>query len=76
MLSLRYASGQTDRQTDRHAHRNNWHPVGLSVGLSVTVVSRAKTAEPIEMSFGLRTWVGTKNHALDEGPDPHRKGQF
>ena len=29
--------------------------VALSVGLSVTVVSPAKTAEPIEMPFGLRT---------------------
>jgi len=27
---------------------------GLSVGLSVTLVSPAKTAEPIEMPFGLR----------------------
>jgi len=29
-----------------------------SVGLSVTVVSPAKTAAPIEMPFGLRTRVG------------------
>ena len=32
--------------------------VDLSVGLSVTLVSPAKTAEPIEMPFGLRTRVG------------------
>jgi len=32
--------------------------VGLSVGLSVTLVSPAKMAAPIEMLFGLRTWVG------------------
>jgi len=31
-----------------------------SVCLSVTVVSRAKTAEPIEMPFGLRTRVGLR----------------
>jgi len=37
---------------------------------SVTVVSPAKTAEPIEMPFGLRTWVGPGNHILDGGPDP------
>ena len=42
--------------------------VGLSVG--VTPVSPAKTAEPIEMPFGLRTQVGPGNHVLDEGPDP------
>jgi len=41
-----------------------------SVGLSVTVVSPAKTAEPIEMPFGSWTRVGPVNHALDGGPDP------
>jgi len=29
---------------------------------SVTLVSPAKTAEPIEMPFGLKTWVGPGNH--------------
>jgi len=29
-----------------------------SVYLSVTVVSPAKTAQPIQMPFGLRNWVG------------------
>jgi len=27
-------------------------------------------AEPTEMSFGLRTPLGPKNHALDGSPDP------
>jgi len=40
------------------------------MGLSVTLVSLAKTAEPIEMPFGLRTWVGPGNHVLEWGPDP------
>ena len=44
--------------------------VAWSVGLSVTLVSFAKTAEPIEMPFALRTWVGPGNHVLDGGPDP------
>jgi len=39
--------------------------VAWSVGLSVTVVSPAKTAELIEMPFGLWAWVGSTNHALD-----------
>ena len=43
---------------------------GLSVGLSVTTVSLAKTAEPIEMSFGVRNQVGPRNHVLDGGPGP------
>jgi len=44
--------------------------VGLSVGLSVTLVSPAKTAEPIEMPLGLKTRVGPGNHVLDGDPDP------
>jgi len=32
-------------------------------------VSPAKTAEPIEMPFGLRTRVGRGNHVLDGNPD-------
>ena len=48
--------------------------VGLSVGLSVTLVSPAKTAAPIELLFGLRTWVGPGNHVLDGGPDPPWEG--
>jgi len=39
-----------------------------SVRLSVTLVSIAKTAEPIEMSFGLTTRVGPGNHVLDPLP--------
>jgi len=45
-----------------------------SVGLSVTLVSPAKTAAPIELPFGLKTWVDPGNHALDGGPDPPWKG--
>jgi len=37
---------------------------------SVILLSPAKTAEPIEMSFGLRTLVGPGNHVLDGCPDP------
>ena len=44
--------------------------VNLSVGRSVIVVIAGKTAEPIEMPFGLRTRVGPGNRVLDEGPDP------
>jgi len=39
--------------------------VGLSVFLSVILVSLAKTAEPIEMSFGLWALMGPRNHVLD-----------
>jgi len=50
--------------------------VCLSVGLSVTIMTSAKTAEPIEMLLGLWTRVGPRNHVLDGGPDLHGKGQF
>ena len=40
-----------------------------SVCGSVQLVSPAKTAEPIEMPFGLRTRVGPGKHVLDGGPD-------
>jgi len=49
---------------------------GLSVCLSVTIVSPTNTAEPIEMPFGLWTRVGPINHVLYGGPDLHEKGQF
>jgi len=36
-----------------------------SVSRSLALVSPAKTAEAIEMPFGLRTWVDPGNHVLD-----------
>jgi len=44
---------------------------------SVTLMSPAKTAETIKMSFGLMTQVGLGNYVLDGGPDiPMRRGSF
>jgi len=39
--------------------------VAWSVSLSVTIVNPAKTAEPIEVPFGLWTLVSPRNHVLD-----------
>ena len=50
--------------------------VAWSVGLSVTLVSPAKTAALIEMPFGLETRVGAGNHVLDGVQILHGKGQF
>ena len=38
----------------------------------------AKTADPIEMLFGLWTQVGPSNHVLDglRNPDPNGRGNF
>ena len=59
-----------------YCYRPSSMVVSLSVGLTVTLVSPAKTAEPIKMPFGFRTRVGPGNHVLDGGPDLSKKGQF
>ena len=33
-------------------------------------------AEALDMPFGLWARMGPRNHVLDDGPDPHVKGQF
>ena len=48
--------------------------VCLYVCLSVTLLSPAKSAAPIEMPFGLRTRVGPGNHVLDDSSDPPWEG--
>jgi len=51
--------------------------VYMSVCLLVTFASCAKTAEPIEMSFGMLSRVGPRNHVLHGGADVARgKGHF
>jgi len=66
---------------DELEYEHRWHRpnsvVCLSVCRSVTLVSRAKTAEPIEMSFWFRIRVGPRNHVLHGGQlCPDGKGQF
>ena len=50
--------------------------VSLSVCLSVTTVSPAKTAEPIELPFGMWIRMGPRNHVLDGPRSPTRRGTF
>ena len=45
------------------------HRLRSVVCRSVTIVIPAKTAEPIEMPFGLWTRMGPRNHALHGGSD-------
>jgi len=47
----------------------------LSVGRSAAL-SPTKTAEQVEVLFGLWTCVGLRRHVLDGGPDPHANGKF
>ena len=49
----------------------NGHPI---VKYMDTAVICAKTAEPIEMPFGLWTWMGPRNRVLHGGPDPPWEG--
>ena len=39
-------------------------------------MSWAQTPEPVDMPFGLWTWLGPRNHVLGGGFDPKGKGQF
>jgi len=50
--------------------------LSLSQSVSLMIASPAKTAEPIEMPFGVWTRVGPKKHVLDGVQVPHAKGKF
>jgi len=56
-------------------HRVVWS-VCLSICLSVVIVNPAKTADSIEIPFGLWTGVGPGNRVLDGGFISHGKGRF
>ena len=46
----------------------------VTVCRSVTLLNPAKMAELIEMPFGLRTQVGSRNHVLHGGQHPPWEG--
>ena len=59
---------------NKRSQMGGWIPFRLGVefgrgklwrGLSATIVSPAKAAEPIEMLFGTWTQVGPREHAFD-----------
>jgi len=50
--------------------------VEWSVCLSVTTMSAAKTAEPIEIPFGIITRLGPRNHVLEAVQIPTREGEI
>jgi len=50
--------------------------VRLSVGRPVTIVSAARTAETIEMLFGMWTRLSPRNHVLDAGTYPPTRRVF
>jgi len=44
--------------------------IGINQGQSVTTVSPGKTAEPIEVVFGMLTLLCPSNYVIDGDPDP------
>ena len=62
--------------TSLHVNAAYCYRVALSVSLSTTIVSPAKTAEPIEVPFGLWTRFCQRNHVLDGVACRMRRGQF
>jgi len=50
--------------------------VCLSVGRSIAIVSPVKTTQPNEMPFGVWTWAGPRNHAVDAVQIPHARVNF
>ena len=54
-------------------HRDLSDRLSVCLSVSVTGVSRAETAEPIQMPFEAWTREGARNHVLDWNPDPRGK---
>jgi len=59
-----------------HVNAAYCYRVAWSVSLSTTIVSPAKTAEPIEVPFGLWTRFCQRNHVLDGVACRMRRGNF
>jgi len=59
------------------AYKFGCHAVCLSAGLSLTIVSYAKTAEPMELPFEIWSQVGPRKKMYYDGVQiPHVKGNF
>jgi len=43
---------------------------------SIAFGTHTKTAQTIEIPFGMMTWIGSRYRALDGGPDPQGEGAF
>jgi len=80
----RWTEGATYVQQGDH-HVGHWTTFlvtdGVAWSIRVSVcqhvnLSRLWGLHTLNMPFGLLTRVGPRNHVLDGGPDPHRKGQF
>ena len=57
-----------------YVHATYSYQTSSVVCQSITLVNPAKTAEVIDMSFGLRTRVGPRNYVLHSGQDPPSEG--
>jgi len=79
-LTVRASTGMRRTARRGRSSRITWGPQGNGrttvkyKGHSVVIC--AKTAEPIEVRFGLRARMAPRNHVLYEGLDPRGKWQF
>ena len=74
--NVRYIDGHAMSMENAYEERVCRYFNDLICRSVVTLVSPAKTAEPIEIPFGLRTRMGPRNRVLDGSPDPPWEGQF
>jgi len=75
MAVVRSSSGWVTQSQGEGAILEVFFPVEYAL-YSIAFETHTKTAEPIEVPFGLMTPVGSRYYVLDEGPDPQRKGQY
>jgi len=76
-ISLKTTVIITIRPHRQHTMQLQLVVASVSVGLLIATVCCAKTAEPVEVPFGVWTRGGPRNHVLDGSPDSSgRMGSF
>jgi len=75
MTVARFSSGRVTKSQGQGAILGVFFPIGNAL-YSIAFWTRAKTAEPIEMQFGMMSGLGLRNSVLCGGDDPRREGQF
>jgi len=72
MAVARSSSGRVTKSQGEGAILGVFFPTYNAL-YSMTFGTHTKTAEPIEMPFGMLTRVGPRYHVLDGGPDISRE---
>jgi len=69
MAVARSSSGMVTKFKGEGTVLGVFFPIGNAL-YSIAFGTHTKTAEPIDMPFGMMTRVGRRYHVLDGGPDP------